>query len=182
MIVEKVEKILSDGTKCVFRSATPEDAAEVLAEYKRIVMETDYSLSAPDEVSFTVESEREFLETYANNEEYLYLVAEIDGKIVGNVCFSPVGPQRRVCHRCTASIAIFKEFWGIGIGTMLMEIAVDRARNYGYEQIELSVAARNASAIGLYTKIGFESCGTIPRSFKYDDGSYDDEIFMIKQL
>lgn len=182
MIFKKMDKTLKNGTVCFLRSAMPEDAAEVLEEYKRIVSETEFSLSAPDEVVFTEQNERDFLESYVKNEGYLFVVAEIDGKIIGNVCFSPVGPQRRVSHRCTVSVAVLKKFWGIGIGTALMNAAVKSAQNFGFRQMELSVAATNTSAIALYTKLGFEACGSIPNSFKYNDGTFDDEILMIKKL
>ena len=40
----------------------------------------------------------------------------------------------------------------------------------------------NAPAVGLYRKMGFETTGTIPRAFKYKDGTYADFLFMVKYL
>ena len=56
------------------------------------------------------------------------------------------------------------------------------AKTAGFEQAELEVVSANAPAIGLYKKMGFEATGTIPRAFKYKDGSYGDNLFMVKDL
>ena len=50
------------------------------------------------------------------------------------------------------------------------------------EQAELEVVSANAPAIALYRKLGFETTGTIPRAFKYQDGSCADFLFMVKNL
>ena len=40
----------------------------------------------------------------------------------------------------------------------------------------------NARAIHLYEKVGFERYGIQPRAFKLKDGTYRDEIIMVKML
>ena len=56
----------------------------------------------------------------------------------------------------------------------------DRAN--GFEQLELGVYSDNARAIHLYEKFGFERYGIQPRAFKLKDGTYRDEIIMVKML
>ena len=56
------------------------------------------------------------------------------------------------------------------------------ARRMGFGQIELGVFSRNGRAKRLYEKMGFVRCGTTPRAVRYKDGSYDDEIVMVKRL
>lgn len=56
------------------------------------------------------------------------------------------------------------------------------ARRMGFGQIELGVFSRNDRAKRLYEKTGFVCCGTTPRAVRYKDGSYDDEIVMVKRL
>ena len=64
----------------------------------------------------------------------------------------------------------------------LMQMAVDQTRANGFEQLELGVYSDNARAIHLYEKFGFERYGIQPRAFKLKDGTYRDEIIMVKML
>ena len=54
-------------------------------------------------------------------------------------------------------------------------------RKGGSEKVEL-VYSDNARAIHLYEKFGFERYGIHPRAFKLKDGTYRDEIIMVKML
>ena len=85
-------------------------------------------------------------------------------------------------HRCTVGISLYREFWDMGIGTALMGEILAGAKAAGYEQAELEVVSANTPAIALYRKLGFETTGTIPRAFKYQDGSCADFLFMVKNL
>lgn len=85
-------------------------------------------------------------------------------------------------HRCTVGISLYREFWGMGIGTALMGEILAGAKAAGYEQAELEVVSANVAAIRLYQKLGFEITGTLPWAFKYKDGSYADFLLMVKKL
>ena len=50
------------------------------------------------------------------------------------------------------------------------------------EQAELEVVSTNNPAISLYWKLGFAATGTMPQALKYQDGSYADLLFMLKNL
>ena len=62
------------------------------------------------------------------------------------------------------------------------QLAIDQTRANGFEQLELEVYSDNSRAIHLYEKFGFERYGIQPRAFKLKDGSYRDEIIMVKML
>lgn len=79
-------------------------------------------------------------------------------------------------------ISVLKEAWGCGLGSFLMQLAVAQAKANGFEQLELGVYSDNTRAIHLYEKFGFERCGTMPHAFKLKDGTYRDEIMMVKML
>ncbi len=64
----------------------------------------------------------------------------------------------------------------------MMEEALFAARNMGYEQAELEVAASNLRAIRLYESLGFQKYGTFPNNMKYKDGAYEDADWMMKKL
>ena len=44
------------------------------------------------------------------------------------------------------------------------------------------VVSANEAAVGLYRKFGFETTGTVPHAFRYQDGTYADFLFMVKRL
>ncbi|HJB19720.1 MAG TPA: GNAT family N-acetyltransferase [Candidatus Bariatricus faecipullorum] len=111
----------------------------------------------------------------------LMLLAFWDGELAGNCSFTGM-PQKRYRHRATVGIALYRKFTGLGIGTVMMETLIQAARNQGLEQLELEVIADNAPAIGLYKKLGFEVCGTLPNNMKYKDGTYADALWMRKKL
>ena len=69
-----------------------------------------------------------------------------------------------------------------GLNPFLMERGIDFAKKAGFEQLELGVFADNDRALCLYKKMGFEEIGRIPRAFRLPDGSYIDEITMVKML
>lgn len=110
------------------------------------------------------------------------LIAEIDGRHIGNCSLMSVGGYKRYRHRCDIAIALYKEYCGLGIGKAMLETVLDIAEKAGYEQAELEVIADNKPAIALYEKLGFEIYGRFPDSMKYADGSYVDAYWMMKKL
>ena len=184
MNYQKKTVLLKNGKTCVIRR--PEEAdAEMLVEYlKAISGETRYVLREPEEVTMTVEQEREFLRRQGDSGTGLMLLAEADGRHAGTASFNGVGrlSRVRVRHRCSVAITLYRAFWGLGIGTALLGEILASAKAAGYEQAELEVVSTNEAAIGLYKKLGFETTGTIPHAMKYKDGTYADFLFMVKRL
>ena len=182
MIFEEREIVLKDGRKCLLRPVRRQDAADMI-DYLRIVSgETDFLLRNADEVTYTVEAEERLLESRRNAQRELMMVAETDGEIAGNCGIVMKGNLRRVYHRCGFAIALKQKYCNAGLGTAMMEYALTLAKSMGYEQVELEVVDGNTRAKHLYEKMGFvETCKTV-RSLKFDDGSYRDEICMVKIL
>ena len=90
--------------------------------------------------------------------------------------------RRKIAHRASIGITLYKKFWGMGIGTAMFEEMLAQAKMRGTEQVELAYIEGNARGKALYEKMGFSECGRMPRAFRFDDGSYHDEIFMIKYM
>ncbi len=90
--------------------------------------------------------------------------------------------HRRNAHRAEIGIALFQNFTGMGIGTIMMKRLIAAAASAGFRQCELSVVSTNQGAIRLYKKLGFTECGRIPCANRYADGSFSDDIFMTLEL
>ena len=132
--------------------------------------ETDYLLTYPEENSFTVQEEAEFLKARSESKNAIEIAAFIDGKIAGTAGFEPIGDQEKLRHRADFGIAIEKAYWGRGIGKALTLACIECAKRAGYLQIELEVAAENASAVRLYESVGFREYGRNPRGFRARSG------------
>ena len=63
-----------------------------------------------------------------------------------------------------------------------MKLIIDKAKEVGFEQIELQVVAENEPARHLYKKFGFYETGYINNGMKYNDGTYAKLILMQKDL
>ncbi len=180
MVFEEKKVTLKDGRECTLRSVSREDAADMI-EYLRIVSgETIFLLRNADEVTYTIEAEADILEKKRNAPGEIMMVAEADGTVAGNCGIISRGDLRRVRHRCGFAIALKQQYCDAGLGTAMMEYALSLAKDMGYEQVELEVVDGNARAKHLYEKMGFKEIGRVVRSLKYDDGSYRDEICMVK--
>jgi len=93
-----------------------------------------------------------------------------------------VRPHMKYLHRAYLGMSIRQKYTGIGLGSFMMEIALEQAKKNGFEQVELGVFSDNERAQGLYRKYGFKEYGCTPRTFKLKDGSYRDEIIMVRFL
>ena len=176
------EILLKNGKTCLLRLAEESDA-EMLLEYLKVTSaQTPYMVREPEEVRTSVEEEVAFIRKNREAPRALMLSAFADGKLAGSCSFAPASERNRMLHRCTVGISLYREFWGMGIGAALMDEILAAAKTVRYEQAELEVVSTNEAAIGLYKKLGFEITGTLPRAFKYKDGTYADFLFMVKDL
>ena len=182
MYFPEKEVKLKDGRTAVLRSAREEDA-EVLLKYLKIsAAETPFLLREPEEADdMSLEQEKAFLRASEKNPDGLMLVAFIDGEHAGNCNFSGYG-KMRIRHYCDLGIALYQKFCGLGLGRVMMETAIAAAKEKGFEQMELQVVEGNNRAIHLYESLGFTRFGLRPNAMKYKDGTYANEILMVKAI
>lgn len=170
--------LLKDGRECYLRNGTENDAQEVLDVFNLTHAETDYLLTYPDENSFTVEQEGEFLKAKTESSNEIEIIAVVDGKIAGTAGIDAVGNKYKTKHRAEFGIGIAKEFWGLGLGRALTEACIECAKEAGYTQLELDVVSDNASAISLYKKVGFVEYGRNPKGFNSRISGYQELVYM----
>lgn len=181
MKVEPRYITLKDGRKCILRNAVGDDAAKMIHYLKVSSAETEYILRYPDEAekSYSIEKEIQILENNLNSPRDVMIVAEIDGVIAGNCALNGLGTKRKLSHRAVFGIALMKEFWGLGIGTALMEYILEISDLIlKYQMVELEVVSENKRAISLYEKMGFKKIGSRPFALKLDSGGYYAEDLM----
>lgn len=168
--------------KIIFRSAREEDAETLIAYLKIISGETPFLIREPEEVTISLEQEQNFIREKEQAERELLLLAFENGNHIGNCSVSSIGNCSRYAHRCEIAIALYQKYCGCGIGRKLMEAALLKAEQAGYEQAELEAAVSNQGAIHLYESMGFQNYGRFPDNMKYKDGTYEDACWMMKKL
>lgn len=100
------------------------------------------------------------------------LVACVEDEVVGSLGLETSPTRWRMRHVATIGMAVRDDWQGRGVGTALMEVALDLADNWlGMSRVELTVYTDNAAAIALYEKFGFEIEGT-HRRYAFRDGEY----------
>ncbi len=108
-----------------------------------------------------------------------FLVAVIDGRVVGNLGLDAAGGLRR-SHVATMGMSVHDDFQNRGVGHALMTAMVELADNWlGLRRIELEVYTDNSAAIHLYEKFGFVIEGT-GRDYARRPGGFTDAFYMAR--
>ena len=173
---------LKNGREALLRNGVLSDGAEVFEVFNKTHEESDYLLSYPDENSFTPELEGNFLQAKSESADEIEIVAIINNQIVGVAGIEAVGRKYKVKHRAEMGISILKDYWGLGLGTALINACIECAKKAGYEQLELNAAVGNKRAVSLYQKLGFKEFGRNPRGFKSRYTGYQELVYMLLEL
>jgi RimJ/RimL family protein N-acetyltransferase len=173
---------LNNGMECIIRNPDRKDAREVLQHMILTSGETENMARYPDEVKLTEEDEKDYLSRIADSADAIMIAAFVEGKLVANAGLNPVATMDRLRHRASFGISIRKRYWGMGIGSLLVEACLEMARKSGYEQVELDVVEDNQRGIALYEKFGFKVYGKHEDAFRYRDGHYKSLYLMSCKL
>ncbi len=170
----------SNGKRVKLRTLQWEDLDDLLEMINSLVDEgADIVMSAKT----TREEEIDWLAralTRLAKDEIIYVVAEVDGKVVANSEISR-GLTGYVKHTGNIGIAIRDGYRNLGIGTQMMNVLVEQAKKLGLQVLILTAFASNERAVHVYEKVGFSIVGTIPRRF-LRAGKYIDEVVMTRIL
>ena len=114
-----------------------------------------------------------------SGQETTWIVAELDGKVVGHGSLVVQGSPRR-SHIGEINIGLDDGFVGKGIGSAILAALLDVADNWrALKRVELTVYADNEPAIRLYSSHGFEIEGRHVKA-GFTDGQYHDLLSMAR--
>ncbi|MGC9404101.1 GNAT family N-acetyltransferase [Vibrio genomosp. F10] len=106
-------------------------------------------------------------------------VAEVDGKVVGNIGFEHAQNPRR-SHCGSFGLGVHDEYQGKGIGSKLIETVLDLADNWlQIKRVHIEVNVDNHNAIACYKKFGFKIEGEAENS-AFRDGHYVNTYYMAR--
>ena len=168
-----------DGREVTLRAPKWDDLDDMLEFINSMVEEgADIMMDTKQ----TREQEVEWLAghiTKIENDKEAVIVAEVDGRFVGQVEVTPQSMRSK--HVGVLGIALKDGYREIGIGTELMKEAENQARRLGLEILNLEVFATNDRARHVYRKVGYREVGAWPKAFK-KNGAYIDAVLMSKML
>jgi L-phenylalanine/L-methionine N-acetyltransferase len=133
-----------------------------------------------DTLGLTFSSKEQWRERLAEEHEGEFsLVACAGSEVVGHLSvYLYSEPRRR--HSGHFGMAVRDDWQGKGVGTKLLEAALDLADNWlGLTRLDLRVFVDNGAAIALYRKFGFEVEGT-HEQFALRGGEYADAYVMAR--
>jgi RimJ/RimL family protein N-acetyltransferase len=171
--VELRKRRLTNNQLLLVREAVAEDAGAILQYIEAISGESDYLSFGRGEFKLSESEERRVLLDYQRSDNNLYALGLLDDEIVGSLSFS-AGSRPRIKHTGEFGMSVRKEYWGLGIGSALIDTLVDWARATRIIfKINLRVRTDNQRAIQLYERKGFVREGTISKEILLDGKYYD---------
>ena len=165
------------GTAPTVRDATEGDVAAVQAIYAHHVLTGTGTFEEVPPTTEEIAARREGVVAAG----LPYLVAELDGTVVG---FAYAGPyHRRPAYRHTVedSVYVAADLGGRGIGRALLTEVIARCEAGPWRQMIAIIGEGNAGSTALHRNLGFEEVGTL-RSVGFKFGRSLDTALMQRPI
>jgi len=156
------------GRSFNIRHGEVKDAAQLIELLPQLDIETTFTNREPGEFCFSLAEEEDFLKSSINSPIQCFLVAEIDNKIIGVLGLTG-NSLKKFRHTCTLGMGVLKEYWGMGIGSALIDASVNWAKANSITRIQLQVVETNIRAMALYERKGFKKEGILQDGIKIND-------------
>ncbi|MCK3941934.1 GNAT family N-acetyltransferase [Streptococcus suis] len=161
-----------------FSEAEPADAVAFIDFMNQVASETDYLVMDESGFRFSPEEMERIFEAGIENPGELCLLAKVGSEVIGAISVKS-SKQFRISHIGNIFIAIKKDYWGHGLGTILLDEVIEWAQEMEIlKRLELTVQVRNQAAVHLYQKMGFVIEGTQVRGARTDEGEWLDLYYM----
>lgn len=111
-----------------------------------------------------------------------YLVAEMDGVVVGYTYATAYRPRSAYRHTIEDSVYIADGFGGRGLGLALLTALIERCDAGPWRELIAVIGnSGNAGSIALHARLGFEHVGVL-RKVGYKHGQWVDTVLMQRSL
>lgn len=155
------------------RPAEPGDAEALTRLAEAVSAEPEAWLISSNGEWRSVGDERRYLKALRRYPHAAVFVAERgDGALVGRLSVAR-DQHPASSHVADLGLMVAHDARGQGIGTALLQAAVDWARDAGIRKLELHVFPWNEPAMRLYEKFGFEREGYRKRHYRRDGEDVD---------
>lgn len=162
----------------IFEEADASHAQALIDFMNQVAGESDYLVMDDAGFQVSLEEMQGLLTDSLASPDRLCLLALLGDRIIGviNVRNQTSYP---ISHIGDIFMAVAKDYWGNGIGRILLEEVVFWAQEMGLlKRLELTVQVRNERAVRLYQSCEFEIEGTQRRGARTDEGEWLDLYYM----
>lgn len=176
VVPKKIE--LKNQKQIVLKSPTPENSQLLLNHLKNVFHESyqNMNFAKNNWDNFPVEEEAKILAEFSSNPGK-FMISAFDGdRIVGNIgCFGMGGEFLK--HNARIGMGLEKEFHNLGLGTALLNYAIETAKQNNIHRLELTVRTYNDAGVALYEKVGFRRVGILKETAFIDDKFCDEYMY-----
>ncbi|MBL6974505.1 MAG: GNAT family N-acetyltransferase [Deltaproteobacteria bacterium] len=163
----------NQGRAFLIRQARPQDAAAVGRIMADLAESEEFILLSPEEIGAdTLRRADELSRMEKLADRWHIALVEQDGEAVGMLDLRAV-PLKKCNHVMELGLGLLPEATDRGMGTALMNYALERAETLGYRKVRLFVIACNQRAVHVYRKIGFEETGRFLEEVRVHDRLVD---------
>ena len=149
----------------MIRLATPTDLPSIVAIYNQAIAAQN---ATADTVEFTVEQRLGWFQSHPP-EIYPIYVYEENGQVLGWLSVSPYRERPALMRTAEVSYYVDYAHHGMGIGSMLLQYALDDASRIGKKVYLAILLEWNTDSIRLLGKFGFEKWGHLPDVAEFAD-------------
>ena len=168
---------LNEGTRVIVRPLISNDEPALVEFFKSIPPEDLLYLrdnvKDPQVIHRWIEN--------LNYEMILPLIAEINGKIVGDCTLHQMRGGWK-SHIGTVRIVVHPEYRGKGLATLLVGEIVQVAIDSGIEKLEGEFTGEQKNPIAVFEKLGFVKLATLPQHVKDVRGETHDLLIYVYDL
>jgi phosphinothricin acetyltransferase len=158
------------------REATEKDAAAILAIYEPYILNTAITF---EYVTISLEVMLQRMRTV--QEQFPWLVCEIDGEVVGYAYCSRFKERAAFDWDCECSVYVNEKAHRKGVATALYEKLFELVTEQGYYTIYSLITNSHGSSIALHKKFGFNEVGVYEKT-GYKFGQWWDLLVMEKRI
>lgn len=160
------------------REAMPNDASAILALIETLNEETSFVLINSHAINMATETMAGEIAAISEMKNQLLLLATTKQSIVGLATVT-TDTDPAVAHVGEIGLSILKEYWGLGLGTtMLEEVILWSKHSTDLIRLDIKVQSHNERAIALYNKVGFSYEGTLRKAVLTKDNTLVDVDMM----
>lgn len=157
----------------IIREATKRDLSAINAIYNQAVRQR-FCTAHLEELDMAY-TESWFLDHPAHR--YPVFISEDEKKVTGWVSLGPYRADRQaLAHVGEVSYYVSEDCWGKGIGSLLLQHAINMAPDCGLSILVAILLNKNPGSIALLEKFGFSQWGSMP-GIASIDGEQADHLY-----
>lgn len=171
------EEFTADDVEVTIRPARQEDLSGIVGAMRQVVEEMTYIEAE------TVADELDHQDVLLRHNEFesrMFFVATVDEEVVGWAHLH-VPTLEKLSHTAELTVGVLEEYRGIGIGSELLDRALEWVDENGLEKVYQSVPSTNEEAIAFFESRGWQTDAVRENHYKLGD-EYIDEVMMAIEL